>query len=314
MAEPPKAFAPGSAALRYFQAVAECGSFRRAAAVVRIAPSALSRQVRLLEDELGAELLERARDGVRPTAAGEALLLRLGRAAQELEAGRAEIHALKSAERGHVVLGVTDKVAREFLPRFLTGFRLANPGITFDIVLGKTGNLMARLAGGEIEVMIAYSVPADAVVDRLVAFELVTCLMVHRQHRLARLRTVRVKDLAEETMILPDADSQIRRILDAIFAHAAVRPRSAITSASPDLMANLVSLEYGVAFQNRLGPGADVLWPDVVYVPLAERVSRPVSLACGIRPGRPLSRAAAVCTKALVRSLQDWVSRQARPS
>jgi len=68
-----------TSALRYFYEVARSGSFRRAAEKVHVAASAISRQIQLLEDELGVELLERGRKGVRLTVAGEALMHRVRR-------------------------------------------------------------------------------------------------------------------------------------------------------------------------------------------------------------------------------------------
>jgi DNA-binding transcriptional LysR family regulator len=294
------------AALRYFQAVARSGSFRRAAEEVRIAPSAVSRQVRLLEAELGVALLERGHDGARPTAAGEVLLYRLGRAAQELAVARAEIRALQGARRGHVTLGANETVAREFLANFLLEFRDANPAITLDIVVGNTTELLRQLIAGELEVMVGYGVPRDSAVAQVVAFELVTCLMVHRHHHLVRRASVRVSDMLQETMILPDASSHLRRTLDALFTQLKARPPSALTTNSFELMANLVGLGLGVGVQIRLAPGGDPLRPDLVYVPVAERSLQPVSLACCVPAARPPSRVAALCIKALGKALQEW--------
>jgi DNA-binding transcriptional LysR family regulator len=306
MAAATRAFAPGSAALRYFQAVAQTGSFRRAAAAVHIAPSALSRQVRLLEEELGADLLERARDGVRPTPAGEALLHRLARAAQELDAARAEIDGLRAAERGHVVIGVTETVARDFLAGFLASFCAAHPGVTLRVVVGYSHDLLARLAAGEIEVVVAFGIPADAPVERVVSFDLVTCVMVHRQHRFARRRVVRARDLGGETMIQYDSGTQLARALSPVLARMPERPAPFVTTSSAALTAGLVTLGLGVAVRNRVAPGADALWPDIVYVPFADPGLPPASLACCTRSGRPLSRAAQACATALGRALEEW--------
>jgi DNA-binding transcriptional LysR family regulator len=74
--------------LRYVDAVAAHRHFTRAAAAVPVAQPALSHQVRLLESELGVELFERSRRGVRLTEAGEIFLLRARRALAELDAAR----------------------------------------------------------------------------------------------------------------------------------------------------------------------------------------------------------------------------------
>src|ERR1700757_5548199 len=91
--------------LRYAVAVAAHRHFTRAAAAVPVAQPALSHQVKLLEQELGVELFERARSGVRLTEAGEIFVLRARRALADAEAARDEIAALKGLSSGGVGLG-----------------------------------------------------------------------------------------------------------------------------------------------------------------------------------------------------------------
>src|SRR5690349_16408755 len=80
--------------LRYFEAVARHASFTRAAEELHVVQSALSQQVRRLEQELGVELMERTSRSVRLTSAGEAVLVRARRVLEEADALRAEVDGL----------------------------------------------------------------------------------------------------------------------------------------------------------------------------------------------------------------------------
>ena len=90
--------------LRYFRAVADCGGFSAAAAVLRIAQSALSRQVALLEAECGGALFERGVHGVALTPSGRVLLQRASFLLQQVEEARSEVQAENANPRGTVRL------------------------------------------------------------------------------------------------------------------------------------------------------------------------------------------------------------------
>src|SRR3984885_3895261 len=99
--------------LRYTVAVAAHRHFTRAAASVPVAQPALSHQVKLLEQELGVELFERSRSGVRLTEAGEVFVLRARRALGEMDAAREEIAAFKGLTSGRLVVGAMQALAGE---------------------------------------------------------------------------------------------------------------------------------------------------------------------------------------------------------
>ena len=92
-------------------AVAETGSVTRAAEVLHLVQPAVSRQIKLLEDELGAPLFERTRHGMALTDDGRILLQHARRALSELERARAEIRPASGELRGLVTLGLSPSIA-----------------------------------------------------------------------------------------------------------------------------------------------------------------------------------------------------------
>src|SRR5580658_8109068 len=111
-------------ALRYVEAVARCGSIRRAAESLSIASSAVNRMILDLERALGAKLFERLPRGVRLTSAGEYLLLHVRRSAADFDVARAQIDGIKGVQRGHVKVAAIEAVIEPFLAGALAAFHL----------------------------------------------------------------------------------------------------------------------------------------------------------------------------------------------
>src|SRR5881409_1864735 len=97
--------------LRAVVTVAEFGSVTRAADLLHLVQPAVSRQIRSLESELGVELFERSRHGMRPTPAGAALVTRAQRALTELERARAEIEPVRGEVTGIATVGILGGLA-----------------------------------------------------------------------------------------------------------------------------------------------------------------------------------------------------------
>src|SRR5258708_40082969 len=116
-----------TAALRYFYEVARYGSFRLAAEKIHIAASAISRQIQLLEQELGTKLFARKRAGLHLTAAGEALLYRVKKAIGELAVARSAFDTLHGSHKALIRVGINETGARGFFARFLERFRTMHP-------------------------------------------------------------------------------------------------------------------------------------------------------------------------------------------
>src|SRR4051812_35164089 len=112
--------------LRYFAVVAEELSFTRAAERLFVSQPALSKQIRMLEKQLGADLFRRDRRTVRLTAVGEALLPHARTLIAAWEEARAAVDDAKSAERHTLVIGMSTSPGRGILPalraRLMTKF------------------------------------------------------------------------------------------------------------------------------------------------------------------------------------------------
>ena len=283
-------------ALRYFLEVAEAGSFRRAADSLRVAASAINRQISLLEADLRAPLFERSRgrSRLRLTAAGQ-VLVRYGRAAMdEVERARYEIEALRGLRAGNIVLGVPETFSREFLPQFLSRFHAAYPRISFRVVVATSARAIVLALADEIEIALIYHAQLPASMEVMASLERTRYLMMRADHPLAARSWVRLADIAQYPVILPDYGIiGARDVYDRVFSKLRVKPKVVLTTTSYELIRSAAQVGLGLAIVNEyLAPLRDEREPGVAFVRIRDSVVKPQRLWCGVRRGRKLSVAA----------------------
>jgi len=188
--------------LRYFCAVAELGSFSRAAEHSHVSQPSLSQQILKLEAELGARLFDRLGRSVRLTDAGKSFLPRARAVLHELEAARGDVSESKDSVSGHISVGVIPTVAPYFLPPVLAAFSKRFPEAAVSIIEEITPVLLERLRAGSLDLAIlALPVRGHEFESLpLLTESLYAALPV--RHRLARRKTIGLRDLRKEPFLL----------------------------------------------------------------------------------------------------------------
>lgn len=138
--------------LRTFVTIAESGSFTRAAREVFRTPSALSMQIKRLEETLGQPLFVREARQVRLTPEGE-MLLGYGRRLLKLNE-EAVTQFLAPTLEGRVGFGTTDDVGSRILPSVLAQFARSHPAVQVDVVVGRSRRMLERLDAGELDLVL----------------------------------------------------------------------------------------------------------------------------------------------------------------
>jgi DNA-binding transcriptional LysR family regulator len=171
-------------------AVAELGSFRRAAAALGYTQSALSHQVSALEAALEQSLFHRpgGRAPVRLTPAGEAVCRRARRALSEVEAVAADAEQAARGEIVRVRVGVTQTAAAEVMPAALRAFRDDHPGV--EVVLSAADDpdvSRAALRRGELDLAFTYDSETDEYVEAIAVLQDPWVILTRRDSAIASL-------------------------------------------------------------------------------------------------------------------------------
>ncbi len=230
--------------LANFVRVAELGSLSKAAAMVRIAQPALSRQIRLLETEFGCELLIRHAWGVAPTPAGEALADHARRLLRGAEALSEVVRASGSEPRGRVALGMPTSLAMTLLAPLAQMLRLRHPLMRPHFVDGFSAALHARTLSGDLDLAVLYEERSIGPLstEPLLAEDLV---LVGRPGALPRARSNTADALARSPLVLPARPNRLRHLVDQ--ALAAIDPTPEPILEMDSLPAILATCASGVA-------------------------------------------------------------------
>ncbi|MBZ9937003.1 LysR family transcriptional regulator [Mesorhizobium sp. BR1-1-16] len=123
--------------LKFLIAAADHGSFRKAAAALKVQESAISRRIRDIEDQIGASLFLRRPDGISLTLAGQRFLHRVRQALAHLREGAHEVATIGRAEHGHIKVGLFSTLASGFLSALFRRYDEEHAGVHVDFVEGE---------------------------------------------------------------------------------------------------------------------------------------------------------------------------------
>jgi LysR family transcriptional activator of glutamate synthase operon len=234
--------------LTYFEAVVRCGGFSRAAEQLHIAQPAVSAQVRRLEAELGAPLLERTTRQVALTQAGELFLARARTVLEQINGARADLAELAAVLRGHIRIGATLVLGSVDLPGSLAQFRRRYPGVTLALRAGLIAELLHGLDTGELDIVLG---PLHSeLVARYHARPLVeeSLVLVTPPGWAPRgPGPARLADVRDEPFVCLRAGSGLHTILAEAAAAEGFTPRVELETHSPASIRELVSAGLGVA-------------------------------------------------------------------
>ncbi|CAB3797691.1 HTH-type transcriptional regulator HdfR [Paraburkholderia caffeinitolerans] len=157
--------------LMHLVALAEEGSFARAAARAHLSQSAFSRSIQALEDDLGIKLFDRAARGIAMTAAGNLMVGRARRVLFETRCLFRDLELLKAHEFGEVRVGVGPYVAAVLLPRLIVEFSRRFPKVKLAVEVGEADTLLARLRTEQLDALVVdrrlQSIAPDVALQRL---------------------------------------------------------------------------------------------------------------------------------------------------
>ncbi|MDX2297877.1 MULTISPECIES: LysR family transcriptional regulator [Streptomyces] len=289
-----------------FLAVARSGSFTAAARALGYTQSAVSRQVRSLEEEWGAELFERLPRGVRLTEAGRALLPHAEAVRDRLAAARAELTALRTLEGGLLRLGSFSSATAALVPRAQAAFRERHPGVVVTRVEGPSVKHLALVAAGEEDLAVvspAVDAPPPTGVTLHHLLDEPMLVALERGHRYAGRRDVRLAELSGEEWIVGNERLEDTLLRPALAA--GLRPRTGLLA--HDWIAKLGAVAAGLGVTLVPALAASSVRPDVALVTIHPD-DVPYRRICAASPGAPTAAATAFLERlrATAEELRAW--------
>lgn len=254
---------------RYFMAVAEAGSVRAAARSLNVAASAISRQMLLLESQLGIVLFDRTGRGLGLSPAGEILLSGLRAAAQGHETVLDELAAFKGLKRGLLRIATVESVSVSILPDLLVAFAGSHPGIEVAVTVTGSDAVTAIVRDHQADIGFTFNPASLDGLDVVASRDLTLGAVMAPDHPLARSQKLMLADCLKYPVAWPSEGLSLRTILDSV--PAARRMQPTFTCNSLRLMAALAGRGRCITFQTPVGIVPELAEGHLVWVPLADR-------------------------------------------
>ncbi len=252
--------------LEYFVAVAEEANFTRAAQRVHISQSGVSAQVRALERELGADLLDRSGRSATLTTAGTAALAPARAALAAARAVRQSVDEVTGLVRGRVVVGMVSGCTVTPLFDALAAFRRAHPAVELILAEASSDRLMADVRAGAIDLALVGIAGGPDGLEALPIVRERLVAVVPVGHPLAERDGVRLAELSGHPLIGMPEGTGIRAVFDQACASAGVRADLPLQASAPAAVADLAArgLGVGILSESMLSGREDALCGPVI--------------------------------------------------
>ena len=277
--------------LRYALSVSKERSFTGAAKRLNISQSAVSEQVKLLEEEIGFELFHRTSRGIESTDRGRTFLYESERVMGDLLSLTDTARRLRGALSDTLTIGMGSGMAQIFIPRMFADLERDLPGVRLEIMTAPTKNIFNELHEERIDAGIAIEsnpdrLPAGLIFDRLVDAEM--ALITHPKHALARSKQpIDIGRLVAEPFIMSELTVGYGQVVFSLFTDLGIRPNILAVVDNIETMKMIVHAEGGIAIVPRACAENEVALG--LLKALAIAPARNVSLSL-FRRHEPLSR------------------------
>lgn len=239
--------------LRYFVAVAEALSFRKAAERLRIAQPALSKQIKDLEREIGAPLLDRNTRGVALTDAGGVFLDEARDILERVEMATNDARDASTGLSGRLLIANLGTLTASFLPAALSEFKIRYPKVDINLRDLSLQDQMVALRTGAIQIgfhLNQSGIDVPCSIESRVMMESRIAIAMCYQHRLANQAEVSLADLVEEDFLCaegPGRNDLHRQRTHAILSNRGLVHRPVKQVGSFESLLTLVAGNHGIA-------------------------------------------------------------------
>jgi DNA-binding transcriptional LysR family regulator len=233
--------------LEILQAIAETGSFTACGRKLHVSQSAISRQILLLEEELGEPLFLRVGRRVRMTPAGESLVQLGQRVFQDVRETVGAITDRTRALRGTLRLTGGMTVCLYVFPPLLKHLKRVHPQLDLRLTVATAGRSVEEIRGGRVDLgLLTLPVDeSDLITVPVLREELL--LLTMPTHPLAKLKRILPADLSGQPFVLFELGSATRRVIDSFFVTEKVEPTVVMDTENIEIIKAMVKIGLGIS-------------------------------------------------------------------
>ncbi|ATN37237.1 LysR family transcriptional regulator (plasmid) [Rhizobium sp. ACO-34A] len=289
---------------RYFNEVAETRSIRRAADRLHVAPSAISRQIAILEQSLGTLLLERTNTGIQLTSAGLVLERFTRHMFRDMERVQESIRNLKGLRLGEVKIWVIEGLILDFLPRTIADFNEQFPAIKFSVYSESSDRIAEALSRDEADIGIVYNPRGRPGIEIVAQYSEPVMCMVNPTHDFAGRESLSLAEICSQQIALPITSFGLRQLFDQAITRQKLNPDVLVSTNNLELTKAMAITGKTIAIAPAMAARKELSDGRLRAIPIQEGEFVDATSAVCVHRDRQLSYAANEFLKRLVKAFQ----------
>ncbi|HCR0215917.1 TPA: LysR family hpxDE operon transcriptional regulator HpxR [Klebsiella aerogenes] len=299
---------PFSRFAHYFMEVARSGSLRRAAEKLHISASAINRQILQAEASFGTPLFERLPEGLRMTTAGELLYDNLLRWQKEFRVTQQKFDELQGLKRGTVNVGMVQALAEGSFAAALAEIINQCEWLELMLQVADSQSISDRVRQSDVDFGLILDPEGQAGLNVLAFIEMEVGVVLPPAHPFAAAPAISLGELSDERHIIPGAPLMVHDRVAMLYRHYDFSPPNTVSCNDIRLIKSLVLKGGGVTVLSLLDVQDEVNNGSLAFVPLRNKLLRPLTLALCTAPSRQLSRPAQMAIQKLTLVMEEMRS------
>lgn len=290
--------------LLYIAAVFEYGSIQGASRAIGIAASAIDRHIKSFEEATGAALFERHPRGMRPTAAGEAVLVLARRWQADERRLESDLEEMRGASQGSVRIAAMDSLANGVLSELVAWLGENHPRITLTVNIVSPDEAANELDAGTVDLAICFSIPRLRHQQIVWTKDLHFGCVVAPHHQLAKGGAISLSQIQGQALVAQSASLPIRQYLDKKYSWFFAENSPALSSNSLQLLKESLLQGSLAMITTELDVLPELARGDLVFLPISQTEMTPQTISIAVDDRRPLHQPARIINSYLSERLE----------